>query len=131
MKCYIYHLKIYVLLDCGSRIDYLVIGLPFPLTNLIILISFVRVIKASLIFKLVTGIWKLISGLLILNIQLNYPALLFNGNFYFLFFLSFCFLIYLISVLGFRVYLLCYLRISIRLTDIPLFVKVLIFSASM
>ena len=107
------------------------IGLPFPLTNLIILISFVRVIKASLIFKLVTEIWKLISGLLILNIQLNYPALLFNGNFYFLFFLSFFFLIYLISVLGLRVYLLCYLRISIRLTDIPVFVKVLIFSAPM
>ena len=64
----------------------------FSFTNLIILISFVRVIKASLIFKLVTEIWKLISGLLILNIQLNYPALLFNGNFYFLFFLSFFFL---------------------------------------
>ena len=85
------------------------------------------------IFDFQTSNWNLEANFWSTNIK--YPIKLscvtFQREFLFSFFSVFFFLIYLISVLGLKVYLLCYLRISIRLTDIPVFVKVLIFSAPM
>lgn len=85
------------------------------------------------IFDFQTSNWNLEANFWSTNIKypIKLSCITFQREFLFSFFSVFFFLIYLISVLGLRVYLLCYLRISIRLTDIPVFVKVLIFSAPM